>query len=73
MRLSLPAGRKTATVGLDGQVIAVAVGFGSVWALDTGSTLYRVDPTQGARHEAHPARRGCGVQHLGRRRSRLGR
>ena len=44
MRLSLPGGRKTATVGLDGQVIAVAVGLGSVWALDTGSTLYRIDP-----------------------------
>src|SRR6476619_4534997 len=44
VRLSLPAGRKTATVGLDGQVIAVAVGFGSVWALDTGSTLYRINP-----------------------------
>jgi len=44
VRLSLPAGRKTATVGLDGQVIAVAVGFGSVWALDTASTLYRINP-----------------------------
>jgi streptogramin lyase len=44
VRLSLPTGRKTATIGLDGQVIAVAVGFGSVWVLDTGSTLYRVDP-----------------------------
>ena len=44
VRVSLPAGRKTATVGLDGQVTAVAVGFGSVWALDTGSTLYRIDP-----------------------------
>ena len=44
VRVSLPVGRKTATVGLDGQVIAVAVGFGSVWALETGSTLYRIDP-----------------------------
>ena len=44
MRLSLPSGRKTATVGLDGQVTAVAVGLGSVWALDTDSTLYRIDP-----------------------------
>ena len=44
VRLSLPAGRKTATVGLNGQVIAVAVGFGSLWALDTGSTLYRINP-----------------------------
>jgi DNA-binding beta-propeller fold protein YncE len=44
VRLSLPAGRRTATVGLDGQVTAVALGFGSVWALDAGSTLYRIDP-----------------------------
>jgi len=46
VRLSLPAGRKTATVGLDGEVIAVAVGLGSVWALDAGSTLYRIDPAR---------------------------
>ena len=44
VRLRLPAGRRTATVGLDGQVTAVAVGLGSVWALDSGSTLYRIDP-----------------------------
>jgi len=44
VRLRLPAGRRTATVGLEGQVIAVAVGLGSVWALDSGSTLYRIDP-----------------------------
>ena len=44
LRIALPSGRKTATVQLNGDVSAVAVGFGSVWALDTGSTLYRVDP-----------------------------
>jgi streptogramin lyase len=43
VRLTLPGGRKTSTVGLGGPVIAVAVGLGSVWALDTGSTLYRLD------------------------------
>jgi hypothetical protein len=43
VRLSLLSGRKTSTVALGGPVIAVAVGLGSVWALDTGSTLYRVD------------------------------
>jgi hypothetical protein len=42
VRLSLPQGRRTASVSLDGQVIAVATGFGSVWALDSGSTLYRI-------------------------------
>jgi streptogramin lyase len=44
VRLALPQGRKTATVTVDGQVIAVTVGLGSVWALDSGSTLYRIDP-----------------------------
>jgi DNA-binding beta-propeller fold protein YncE len=43
VRLQLPAGRKTATVGLEAEVIAVAVGLGSAWALDSGSTLYRID------------------------------
>jgi len=42
LRLSLPRGRRTATAALDGQVIAVTVGLGSVWALDSGSTLYRI-------------------------------
>ena len=42
VRLSLPQGRRTATVPLDGQVIAVTTGLGAVWALDSGSTLYRI-------------------------------
>ena len=46
LRLSLPSGRKTATVRLDGPVIAVTTGLGSVWALDSGSTLYRIDPVR---------------------------
>ena len=44
VRMTLPSGRRTASVQLDGQVIAVAVGLGSVWALDAGSTLYRLNP-----------------------------
>ena len=48
VRLRLPGGRRTATVPLEGQVIAVAVGLGSVWALDTSSTLYRLDPVKGS-------------------------
>ena len=44
VRMALPSGRRTASVRLDGQVIAVAVGLGSVWALDAGSTLYRLNP-----------------------------
>jgi streptogramin lyase len=47
VRLRLPGGRRTATVALEGEVIAVAIGLGSVWALDTGSTLYRLDPANG--------------------------
>ncbi len=48
VRMSLPAGRRTATVRLPGAVIAVALGYGSVWVLDDRSTLYRIDP-RGAR------------------------
>ncbi len=44
VRLALPSGRRTASVQLDGQVIAVTVGLGSVWALDADSTLYRLNP-----------------------------
>ena len=47
IRLALPGGRRTASRRLDGQVTAVAVGLGSLWALDTGSTLYRLDPKTG--------------------------
>ena len=43
IRLSLPRGHGRTTVRLDAPVIAVAVGLGSVWALDTSSTLYRLD------------------------------
>jgi streptogramin lyase len=44
VRIGLARGRTTASVRLESGVIAVAVGFGSVWALDTSSTLYRVNP-----------------------------
>jgi hypothetical protein len=47
MRVTLPAGTKRAVVRLDAPVIAVAVGLGSVWALDTGSTLYRLNAQTG--------------------------
>jgi hypothetical protein len=43
LRINLARGRRTASVRLGGAVIAVAVGLGSVWALDTSSTLYRVN------------------------------
>src|SRR6478735_75043 len=44
VRMNVPKGRTTATVRLGARVIAVAVGLRSVWALDTASTLYRIDP-----------------------------
>ncbi len=47
VRLSLPGGHRTATVPLGGPVTAVAVGLGSVWALDSGSTLYRLNARTG--------------------------
>ena len=43
-RITLPGGRRTATVRIGSPVTAVAVGLRSVWALDSGSTLYRIDP-----------------------------
>ena len=47
IRLSLPSGRQTGGVRLDAPVTAVAVGLGSVWALDANSTLYRLDRRTG--------------------------
>jgi hypothetical protein len=47
VRLALPSGRQTGGVRLDAPVTAVAVGLGSVWALDTNSTLYRLDTGTG--------------------------
>ena len=43
VRVDLARGRTTASVRTGGAVIAVALGAGSLWALDS-STLYRVDP-----------------------------
>lgn len=43
LRIDLRRGRTTAAVRLDTAVTAVAVGLGSVWALDTSSTLYRLN------------------------------
>jgi outer membrane protein assembly factor BamB len=47
VRLALPSGRQTGGVRLDAPVTAVAVGLGSVWALDANSTLYRLDAGTG--------------------------
>ena len=43
-RYDLARGRRVGSVELAAPVIAVASGFGAVWALDTGATLYRLQP-----------------------------
>jgi DNA-binding beta-propeller fold protein YncE len=52
VRLSLRRGRVDATVRLGAPAIAVASGLGAVWALDGGSTLTRIRPSN-----ARPAAR----------------
>ena len=37
--------RKVVSLRLGGQVLAVAAGYGFIWAVDTGSTLYRIKPS----------------------------
>jgi virginiamycin B lyase len=44
VRINLARGGMTASLRLGGPVIAVAVGYRSVWALDSLSTLYRINP-----------------------------
>jgi streptogramin lyase len=47
IRVDTRTGRRTRSVRLGGAVIAVRPGFGSIWALDSGGTLYRLDPATG--------------------------
>jgi streptogramin lyase len=47
IRVNTTKGRTTKTLRLGTPVIAVASGFGSVWALDSGSELHRINPTSG--------------------------
>jgi DNA-binding beta-propeller fold protein YncE len=47
VRVSTSTGKATKSVRLGAQAIAVRHGFGSVWALDAGGTLYRLDPRTG--------------------------
>jgi streptogramin lyase len=44
IRVDTRTGKRTAVLRIGTPVIAVASGFGSIWALDTSATLYRVDP-----------------------------
>ena len=45
IRLNTRTGKITASIRLGAPVIAVAAGYGSIWALDTGSTLSRIKPS----------------------------
>jgi glutamine cyclotransferase len=44
VRVNTRTGKTTKSLRLRGPAIAVATGLGSVWALDSGGTLYRIDP-----------------------------
>ena len=45
IRLNTRTGKITASIRLGAPVIAVAAGYGSIWAVDTGSTLSRIKPS----------------------------
>jgi streptogramin lyase len=45
IRVNTRTGKRTAAVRLRTPVIAVASGYGSIWALDSGSTLSRINPS----------------------------
>jgi len=47
IRVNTKTGKTTKSLRLGTPVIAVASGYGSVWALDSGSQLYRIDPASG--------------------------
>ncbi|MFL6005387.1 MAG: hypothetical protein ACJ744_03960 [Gaiellaceae bacterium] len=47
VRVNVTTGKTTRSLRLGTPVIAVASGLGSVWALDSGSELYRIDPASG--------------------------
>src|SRR4051812_2014606 len=47
IRVSTTTGKTTRSLRLGGTPIAVAAGLGSIWAVDNGSELYRIDPAMG--------------------------
>src|SRR3954462_958752 len=47
IRVNTKTGRVGPAVRLDAAVIAVAAGYGSIWALDSGATLTRIAPATG--------------------------
>jgi streptogramin lyase len=44
IRVNTKSGKTLKSLRVRGSVIAVAAGVGAVWALDSGGTLYRIDP-----------------------------
>jgi len=47
IRVNTKNGKRTKSVRLRGPAIAIKAGFGSIWALDSGGTLYRLKPSSG--------------------------
>ena len=47
VRVTASTGKTTRSVALGGAAIAVKAGLGSIWALDSAGTLYRLDPANG--------------------------
>jgi streptogramin lyase len=45
IRVNTRSGKRTAAVRLRAPAIAVVSGYGSIWALDSASTLYRIKPS----------------------------
>jgi streptogramin lyase len=43
IRVNTRTGKTTKSIRLHGSAIAVAAGYGSIWALDSGGTLYRIN------------------------------
>jgi hypothetical protein len=44
IRVDTTSGKTVTSVRLAGPVIAIATGYGSIWALDSSATLYRLNP-----------------------------
>jgi streptogramin lyase len=46
IRVGTRSGKRTASLRLRAPVIAVTAGYASIWALDSASTLYRINPSK---------------------------
>ena len=73
IRLNTRTGKITASIRVGAPVIAVAGGYGSIWALDTGSTLFEDQTIDRPSDQTHCVGGRCAVQRLDRWRFDLGR